>query len=182
MIILPDENLFTMNNYITGAGGFIGKHLTKKLGSVNNSPDAIDLKAPFNFFHLSAYGNHHFQKSISETVKANVSDLLYWVNVTKNNNLVKFYNFSTSSVTLKHQTPYSVSKLLGEKIIESLNDRRFVNIRPYSVYGEGEAEHRFIPTVIQPQIVNFPELFPSLYLIRRHTQIFVFFPCLFFQS
>lgn len=28
-------------------------------------------------------------------------------------------------------------------------DKPIVNIRPYSVYGPGEAQHRFIPTVIR---------------------------------
>jgi len=44
---------------------------------------------------------------------------------------------------------YSASKLYGELFIESLKDERFVNVRPYSVYGPGEADHRFIPTVIR---------------------------------
>jgi nucleoside-diphosphate-sugar epimerase len=57
-----------------------------------------------------------------------------------------FYNFSTSSVLLDDQTKYSITKLCGEQLAAMY--KNVVNVRPYSVYGPGEASHRFIPTVI----------------------------------
>jgi len=64
----------------------------------------------------------------------------------KSPNCQAFYNFSTSSVTLPTQTLYSATKLVTEQLAKAYG---FTNIRPYSVYGPGEAAHRFIPTVIR---------------------------------
>lgn len=146
-----------MNYYITGAGGFIGKHLVKYLRDKGDDVTMIDHGEPGvsvkpgekTFIHLAAYGNHYAQTDANETVKANILYLRNLIKICQLSDFNKFYNFSTSSVTLKHQTLYSATKLVGEKIIESLNDPRFINVRPYSVYGHGEADHRFIPTVIR---------------------------------
>lgn len=141
-----------MNYYITGAGGFIGKHLVKYLKDRGDSVFGEDdnINGEYTVIHLSAYGNHYHQTNTDEVINANITQLINLIsNCKPDPMLIKFYNFSTSSVTLKHQTLYSATKLVGEKIIESLNDPRFVNVRPYSVYGPGEADHRFIPTIIR---------------------------------
>lgn len=136
--------------YVTGASGFIGKRLMKLL------PDAISLMdaepdgiTPFTVIHLAAYGNHVKQTNRAEIVNANIGWLLKMISKYRLETLVRFINVSTSSVTLPVQTMYSASKLLGETIINSLKDERFFNVRPYSVYGPEEADHRFIPTVIR---------------------------------
>lgn len=142
--------------YITGANGFIGRHVCeylkgedvykidhKKIGIVTN-PNQERIVV-----HLAAYGNHSEQTSHKEIIKANINLLETLVSFFANEGVTKFYNVSTSSVALPKQTMYSASKLFGETLIESLNDERFVNVRPYSVYGPGEADHRFIPTVIR---------------------------------
>jgi nucleoside-diphosphate-sugar epimerase len=62
-----------------------------------------------------------------------------------------FYNFSSSSVTLNTDTFYSATKLCAEHVCNAFAikyNKSIRNIRPYSVYGEGEASFRFIPTVI----------------------------------
>lgn len=144
--------------FISGINGFIGRAIKKYLKSQKLKVREIDYTKDEYFFdgeytviHCAAYGNHAIQEVnkvwASEVVDANINlliKLLY-----DSADCKKFYNFSTSSVTLKNQTLYSATKLVGEKIIEGLNDPRFVNIRPYSVFGPGEAAHRFIPTVIR---------------------------------
>ena len=143
-----------MKYYITGSHGFIGEALCKYLGV-----DMVDrqdrARMPGNYvegstvINLSAYGNHSYQTKVADTLWSNIGFVHLLANEFYKSKAAKLYNISTSSVTLPVQTLYSASKLLGEKIIESYNDPRMVNIRPYSVYGPGEALHRFIPTVIK---------------------------------
>lgn len=147
-----------MKIFVTGSSGFIGTaictHLEKEGYEVirhdrgSNNYDAV-LQC-HTVIHLSAYGNHYHQKDVHQTIERNIYDLACLVEAAKESKtLQKFYNISTSSVTLPTHTMYSASKLFGETLINSLNDERFVNVRPYSVYGPGEASHRFIPTVIR---------------------------------
>lgn len=145
-----------MKYFLTGAGGFIGKAICEYLKGheiikfnrySDNYREALNCEVIIN---LSAYGNHYNQTDAAEIIKRNILELKNLTSfVSKSNTLQKFYNISTSSVTLPVQTMYSASKLFGETLINSLKDERFVNVRPYSVFGPGEANHRFIPTVIK---------------------------------
>lgn len=143
-----------MKHYITGANGFIGKHVCEFL----KDHEVVKLKHnhwPFEFdagstiVHLAAYGNHYDQKDPQRIIQSNITTLRWLLEAFHRSDATKFYNVSTSSVTLPVQTMYSASKLFGECMVNSYNDKRMVNIRPYSVYGPGEAAHRFIPTVIR---------------------------------
>lgn len=147
-----------MRYYVTGANGFIGKHVVKYLQDRGHEVipvkrilgiSKIDVSKEFVFVHLGAYGNHYNQRGIIEMVNANILNLKFILDVCQSENCRKLYNISTSSIQLPKQTLYSTSKHFGELMVESCNDNRFVNVRPYSVYGPGEASHRFIPTVIR---------------------------------
>ena len=137
-----------MNFKVTGKNGFIGKHVCQFIKDIGGNITE-ELCYGCTVVHLAAYGNHYFQTESDKIIKANIIDLKKLIDESLQNNVEKFYNISTSSITLPIQTMYSASKLFGETVINSLKDERFVNVRPYSVYGEGEAEHRFIPTVIR---------------------------------
>jgi len=138
-----------MINYISGANGFIGKALAARLENVvpikrNTIPT---FRQPFTIWHLGAYGNHYSQRNIEETLITNINwTAALMLAASKSPNCQAFYNFSTSSVTLPTQTLYSATKLVTEQLAKAYG---FTNIRPYSVYGPGEAAHRFIPTVIR---------------------------------
>lgn len=143
-----------MKYYITGANGFIGKHVCEYL----KGHEVIMMKHnhwPFEFdagstvIHLAAYGNHYHQKESSLIIQSNITTLRNLLEAFVRSKAIKFYNISTSSVTLPVQTLYSASKLFGEVLANSYQDDRIVNVRPYSVYGPGEAAHRFIPTIIR---------------------------------
>lgn len=152
---------------ITGANGFIGKHLTKALKDKDieviplHHSDLLfpatlqknlkELK-PDYIFHLSAYGNHADQTDLDTIVNANIIGTFNLLKASVGVNYKAFINVSSSSVTLPHQTIYSATKMGGEYLCKAFvdeYDKPIVSIRPYSVYGIGEAMHRFIPTVFR---------------------------------
>ena len=130
---------------VTGSNGFIGKHLCQRLGDVVKVERNGNLPECDVVYHLASYGNHYFQKDVIQTVNTNIIYLAELIRQAKKMG-AKFYNVSSSSVTLKIQTTYSATKIIGENLT---TEAGFINIRPYSVYGEGEAEHRLIPTIIR---------------------------------
>jgi nucleoside-diphosphate-sugar epimerase len=137
-----------MEYFVTGRGGFFGKNVCQFINKMGG--ELVDtITEGCTVVHLAAYGNHSFQQEPEKIIKANIIDLGGLAHAAQKNNVVKFYNISSSSVTLPVQTMYSASKMFGETMINALKDERFVNVRPYSVYGIGEADHRFIPTVIR---------------------------------
>ena len=86
------------------------------------------------------------------TVFANIIGTYNMLDASKYINYKKFINFSSSSVLLPYETFYSASKASGERIVKAFvnrYDKPILTIRPFSIYGEGEADFRFIPTVIR---------------------------------
>ncbi len=151
---------------ISGMNGFIGTALSNYLhergdiaiGLKRNiimNPIGLDLQfkihKPDYIVHLAAYGNHSFQTNGLRTVYTNIEFGFNMLQASLNVDYKKFYNISSSSVTLPQQTLYSATKLSMEKIAEvfaAKYNKPIVNVRPYSVYGPGEAAFRFIPVVI----------------------------------
>ncbi len=148
-----------MNYYISGHSGFIGgviaKYLLNKQQYVYAIPRDQSIQQlrtlfysnkPDYIIHTSTYGNHYDQKNFIQMIEANITGTYNLLEAAKDFNYKMFYNFTTSSVFLKNKTYYSISKLCGEQLAGMY--RNVVNIRPYSVYGPGEAAHRFVPKVI----------------------------------
>jgi nucleoside-diphosphate-sugar epimerase len=156
---------------ITGSNGFIGQHLKKRLEKEGHIIYAIDKfminstlmllnffnkKKPDIIYHLACYGNHYHQTN-DEFCVANIKVLYHLLDRSFNAKIKSFYNFSTSSVNLKDITFYSATKKAGELICEAFKQKykmNIINIRPYSVYGPGEADWRFIPVVIRSLLTN----------------------------
>jgi nucleoside-diphosphate-sugar epimerase len=166
---------------ITGQHGFIGKHLSDRLlkqgykvagfprASLFNPEDVkkvFEEVKPDIIFHLASYGNHSDQKDDSQTFISNVISTFFLL--TSNIDFkARFINFSSSSVygdkkfpmslkmPLETKSMYGATKVCGEYLAKAMGEKHnfpVVNIRPFSVYGPGEAEHRFIPTVINKLI------------------------------
>ena len=156
-----------MKALISGSSGFVGRHLIEALqkkgyavGGIPRSiyynhialKDYFMLMKPDYIFHLAAYGNMAHQSEIMEMINANITGTLNMLFASADVNYKAFVNVSTSSVLLPHETFYSATKAAGERLCKAFVDKYnkpIVSIRPYSLYGEGEAEFRFIPTVFR---------------------------------
>lgn len=143
--------------YVTGANGFVGKHLTERLDDFEAIPhkeiDKIKLEPYKRFFFLSTYGNMAGHENESATVKANVVDLTTILRQTDfMDGFVSFVFMSSSSVIRKVQTPYSRTKRAAEEILLAYMEKYSASIaivRPYSITGVGEQEEHLIPTLIR---------------------------------
>ena len=149
---------------LSGMNGFLGKHLSKALSQMGQQVQSIprellyqptELIKFFNqhkpeiIYHLAAYGNMSNQTEESKIVYANIEATFNMLWASENIDYKKFVYISTSSVNLPVQTMYSATKKAGELIADIYRQRGkpILTVRPYSLFGEGEAKFRFIPTV-----------------------------------
>ena len=134
---------------ITGASGFIGSHLLKRLpDSVVMDHKLISTCYDWHYekvFFLSTYGNMAHHSDHRMMVQANVTDLLCAL---RNFRGWMCY-MSSSSVTLPVQTPYSRSKRAAEEILQALPELKSCIVRPFSVTGRNEQREHLIPTLIR---------------------------------
>ncbi|MCK9371228.1 NAD(P)-dependent oxidoreductase [Candidatus Dojkabacteria bacterium] len=140
-----------MINYCTGASGFIGGNLAKKLDItpiLHEKIDNIKLLPYDNFFFLSSFGNLASQKGDNLIYKANVGDLITILDKSKDIKFKSFVYISSSSVGLPTQTVYSKCKKMAEEYLLTL-DLPILIIRPFSVTGRGEQAEHLIPTLIK---------------------------------
>ena len=167
---------------ITGASGFIGQHLSKRLikegfgvysfgREVLYDPtklsEQVKIVSPSHIFNLAAYGNHRIQTDDDETIAANYMLTYLLLKYTKNTPYELFVQFGSSSEYGERANPmhegeklvpttlYGATKA-GASILTNTFGRVYkkptVVVRPFSVYGEGEADFRFIPKVIRSLI------------------------------
>lgn len=168
---LPKEKIF-----LTGVNGFIARNIRKHLECkyeihgvdrfVLNDPMALQMAVqmiePDYIIHLAAYGNHYDQQDEEEMITANIIKTDLVLQVTKDIPYKCFVNVSTSSVYGKKDKPmsedmlpetdtfYGATKLAGEYLCRAFAKKYrkpIVNVRPFSVYGDFEASHRFIPQI-----------------------------------
>lgn len=156
-----------MIDYITGANGFIGRNLMRKIGPRAQAMPhegiiRTNFKSCSKFYFLCAYGNMASHKEVGEMLLANVS-LLSWVigsylKDVGNQSIDHFVYVSSSSVGLPVQTPYSRLKRAGEEIVMASGLPATI-IRPFSVIGVGEQKEHLIPTLIRSCLDGEPMTF-----------------------
>ena len=141
-----------MKYAISGSSGFVGKHLSRRLGQFEPlERDGIIPKDIDVVFDLAGYGNLASQtpdpRSIYQANLLRVAASLQEIIGTK----TKFIYMSTSSVSLPAQTFYSASKKATEEMIQIAVREWGVKaaiVRPYTIIGQGEQREHFVPTLI----------------------------------
>lgn len=151
-----------MKSLLIGSG-FISSHLQDYLKQSSHRVEVVHHAQAVNpqtyqkdidyIFYLAGYGNHYHQRNnLDDTFKANVFDLFVALKLSQAVLYKAFVYVSTSSVTLPTQTMYSGTKAATEKLILGYarqTNKPVISVRPYSVFGEREADFRFIPTVVR---------------------------------
>lgn len=156
-----------MKILITGSSGFVGKHLVKRLAKKHkvikydlvNGQNILDeklltkkLQEADMVIHLAAFISvaESWKKPL-EYFRNNTLGTAAIVNSAIKSGVKKFIYFSSAAVKIKPLTPYSVSKISAEKILELYKkDIDIVTLRPENIYGPGQKEsygyvvHNFI--------------------------------------
>lgn len=149
-------------NYILGASGFLGKHISQKVKCTaipHQEIPTTELQSFENLYYLASYGNLIHQTDISETIKANTLDVAHIIDQAVKYEFKSFIFISTSSVKLKVQTSYSRAKRATEEILLAYLERYnkpICIVRPYSITGVGEQEEHLIPKLINSCMTNEP--------------------------
>ena len=153
---------------ITGASGFIGQALCKKLTKLGHQvlplPRKWDSLPEFDcLIHLAAYGNKYNQEDEQEMFDSNI--LLLWklLQETKNMKYKAFINTATSSIYGEKHKPmvesdsldsdrfYGVTKACGSLLVRAFAkkyDKPAVTVVPFSVYGPNDDPKHFIPVAV----------------------------------
>lgn len=152
-----------MRTYVTGASGFLGSYIIKKLASPVSIPhDQIHTTKLTNFdyfYFLSSYGNLSSQQEDAKIIKANITDLTDILLQTNWAKVKSFVFVSTSSVKLTVQTMYSRCKRAAEEILLSFAQKYNAPVcivRPFSITGVGEQKTHLIPRLIETCLTGTP--------------------------
>ena len=175
-----------MKVVISGRGGFLGSALDKALLSKQHTTCRItqdllynpldlhrffQLEQPDVIYHLASYGNMHHQDDIAMTVLSNIIGTFNMLKESLSVSYRAFIYTSSSSAYGTHYEPmketdlplpntfYGASKLSAEylcRVFSKQYQKPIISARLFSVYGPGEADFRFIPTVIKHIIKGFP--------------------------
>jgi len=156
-----------MSVLISGIHGFLGRHIAashvhkaQKISGIDRellqSPEGlteyVEYMNPEYIYHFASYGNHSHQTERDQIFKSNIVATHNLLEASRNVDYKAFINVSSSIVEQPVHTMYASSKRCGEELVKSFVEdtgKPVVSIRPASVFGEGEADFRFIPTVIK---------------------------------
>jgi len=163
-----------MRALISGSSGFLGQNLFKELKKheIRSYPllretlqksiliqQEINKIKPEYIFCCHAYGNMYHQIEEDLIITANYINTWNLLRASSNFNYKTLVYISTSSIFLPYETLYSATKAGAEKLCKAYStkyDKSIIIVRPYSIYGPGEADFRFIPTVFRSCLTGEP--------------------------
>lgn len=167
-----------MKYFISGASGFIGSNYFFKLLGEGHTPKAIPREYLYNYFtlkkffeieqpdvivHFAAWGNHSTQLDLDKIISSNIEVTRNILQASKDVDYKALINTGSSSEygtkmvpmkesdTLETDTFYGATKVATTFICRAFAkqfSKPIVTVRPFSIYGPREANHRFIPTAI----------------------------------
>ena len=179
-----------MKILITGASGFVGKHMVKKLSQNHqiveydliNGQDVLNnklldqkLRGVDLVIHLAAFisATESWEEPM-DYMKNNTLGTLSVVKSAIKAGVKKMIFFSSAAVKARPLTPYAVSKINAESILKLYRDKiNIVVVRPENIYGPGQKEaygyviHNFIKA-----IKNVKEI--SIYGDGKQTRDFIY--------
>ena len=129
------------------------------LGQTEELREFLTKEKPDYLYHLSSFGNMYHQTDEQEIFKANVVGTWNLLTASKDIPYKAFVNFSTSKHIQEQATFYGAGKAAGTYLacaVAKNFNKPIVTIEPYSIYGPGEADFRFIPTVFRSCIKGDP--------------------------
>ncbi len=145
------------NILVTGASGFIGSHLVKRLEVKGHTvlkqsssrpfpPEPVDL-----IYHLGAYTKISDIIANPDIALSNFVGVFHVLEYMRKHNIKQLINASSTEVEgLKN--PYGGAKLAGENLITSFchtYGMGAISVRFSNIYGPEDRGKRFIPTVIR---------------------------------
>ncbi len=163
---------------LSGSNGFIGSNIQRLLAdkytfvpitqdllySPDNLAKFFEKEKPDIIINLASFGNHANQDNPAMTVFANIIGTFNLLYASINISYTKFVQIGSSSEYGKKDWPmkeseiadpltfYGASKLGATYLARAFAEqyqKPIIIIRPFSIYGEGEANFRFIPTAIR---------------------------------
>jgi nucleoside-diphosphate-sugar epimerase len=166
-----------MKILVTGSSGFVGTHLVKKLSKNNQivKYDLVEGQDVLNeklltqklqnvdlVIHLAAFisATESWEKPM-DYMRNNTLGTLSVIDCAIKAGVKKMIFFSSAAVKAKPLTPYAVSKINAEKIVELYKDNiNVVIVRPENIYGLGQKAnygyviHSFIKAVKSADSMN----------------------------
>ncbi len=179
-----------MKILVTGSSGFVGRHLVKKLSGkhkvvqydlvkgqdiLNSKLLTKKLQGVDTVVHLAAFisAAESWEKPM-EYIKNNTLGTLSVVNCAIKAGVKKMIFFSSAAVKAKPLTPYAVSKINAENVLDLYkNDINIIIVRPENIYGDGQKAnygyviHNFIKAVRNGDKIN-------IYGDGKQTRDFIF--------
>lgn len=171
-----------MKELITGQSGFIGDHLAEHLLKQGHEVKRISLRndtfqnevldyKPDHIFHLAAYGSHSGENDIPEMMQVNITKSFVLMHTALVSGCKAVVLCGSSSEYGTTQLPMTEDSLprpdsfyAASKVAVTMLARAFakerelatVVARPFSVFGPGERDTRFIPTLIKSCLTGDP--------------------------
>jgi nucleoside-diphosphate-sugar epimerase len=132
------------NIYVTGANGFIGKHLMEAL------PDAVPVIPGGAYCRSSDDTVIHLANRIPRTFGEYLDNIRSTGGIlSRSDDGGKVVYVSSSVIYMSKPSLYKASKIACEELCNCYKDKLDITIiRPYNVYGPGQRNDFVIPTII----------------------------------